>query len=133
MPEIAESSPLDAFQPAVQGWFRQTFRSPTRPQVEGWPPIQRGDHTLILSPTGSGKTLAAFLWGINQLYTEVHPAATALAASAGFAGGLGRIPFVGLLPKRRNLLAGFVLAALPAAAALLFAWSRFEPNPYGGY
>jgi hypothetical protein len=90
-------------------------------------------------PRADGAPLAVAVAGLAgvmshaQLYTEVHPAATALAASAGFAGGLGRIPFVGLLPKRRNLLAGFVLAALPAAAALLFAWSRFEPNPYGGY
>jgi ATP-dependent Lhr-like helicase len=77
MPKVPESSPLDAFLPAVQGWFRQTFHAPTRPQVEGWPPIQRGDHTLILSPTGSGKTLAAFLWGINQLYGEVQDAEAA--------------------------------------------------------
>jgi ATP-dependent Lhr-like helicase len=72
MSEFQERSPLDAFLPAVQAWFRQTFSEPTRPQVEGWPPIQRGDHTLILSPTGSGKTLAAFLWGISQLYREVR-------------------------------------------------------------
>ncbi len=74
MPEVPESSPLNTFLPAVQGWFRQAFGVPTRPQVEGWPPIQRGEHTLILSPTGSGKTLAAFLWGINQLYGEVQEA-----------------------------------------------------------
>jgi ATP-dependent Lhr-like helicase len=43
----------------------------------GWPAIQRGEHTLILSPTGSGKTLAAFLWGIDQLYREVAQAETA--------------------------------------------------------
>ena len=42
--------------------------------MEGWPAIQRGEHTLILSPTGSGKTLAAFLWGIDELYREVSRA-----------------------------------------------------------
>lgn len=55
--------PLDAFLPAVQAWFRENLGLPTPPQAEGWPAIQRGEHTLILSPTGSGKTLAAFLWG----------------------------------------------------------------------
>ncbi|MEJ2737872.1 MAG: DEAD/DEAH box helicase, partial [Anaerolineae bacterium] len=65
------ASPLDAFLPAVQAWFSETFGQPTPPQAEGWPAIQRGEHTLILSPTGSGKTLAAFLWGIDQLYREV--------------------------------------------------------------
>ncbi len=64
------SSPLDAFLPAVQTWFYETFGEPTPPQAMGWPAIQRGEHTLILSPTGSGKTLAAFLWGIDQLYRE---------------------------------------------------------------
>ena len=64
------SSPLDAFLPAVQTWFHETFGEPTPPQAMGWPAIQRGEHTLILSPTGSGKTLAAFLWGIDQLYRE---------------------------------------------------------------
>jgi ATP-dependent Lhr-like helicase len=33
----------------------------------GWPVIQRGDHTLIISPTGSGKTLAAFLAAIDEV------------------------------------------------------------------
>jgi ATP-dependent Lhr-like helicase len=62
---------LDAFLPAVQTWFRETFGEPTPPQAMGWPAIQRGEHTLILSPTGSGKTLAAFLWGIDELYREI--------------------------------------------------------------
>jgi ATP-dependent Lhr-like helicase len=64
-------SPLDAFLPAVRAWFRETFGQPTPPQALGWPAIQRGEHTLILSPTGSGKTLAAFLWGIDELYREI--------------------------------------------------------------
>jgi ATP-dependent helicase Lhr and Lhr-like helicase len=64
------NTPVEAFLPAVQAWFGQTFGTPTEPQALGWPPIQRGEHTLILAPTGSGKTLAAFLWGINELFRE---------------------------------------------------------------
>lgn len=62
---------LAAFLPAVQAWFRAALGEPTPPQALGWPAIQRGEHTLILSPTGSGKTLAAFLWGIDQIYREM--------------------------------------------------------------
>jgi ATP-dependent Lhr-like helicase len=68
------SDVLDAFLPAVSAWFSETFGEPTLPQAEGWPAIQQGEHTLILSPTGSGKTLAAFLWGIDELYREVSQA-----------------------------------------------------------
>ena len=65
------SDPLAAFSPPVRLWFLETFGEPTPPQAQGWPPIQRGEHTLILAPTGSGKTLAAFLWGIDQLYRDL--------------------------------------------------------------
>src|SRR6185437_469650 len=41
--------------------------APTAPQRLGWPPIARGESTLILAPTGSGKTLAAFLWCLDRL------------------------------------------------------------------
>ncbi len=61
---------LASFLSPVRAWFETTFGSPTPPQAQGWPAIQRGEHTLILAPTGSGKTLAAFLWGINQLYQK---------------------------------------------------------------
>lgn len=67
------SDPLEAFSEPVLLWFRETFGEPTPPQAMGWPPIQRGEHTLILAPTGSGKTLAAFLWGIDQLYRDLSP------------------------------------------------------------
>lgn len=58
---------LQTFSPPVCDWFRAALGEPTPPQVEGWPAIQRGEHTLILAPTGSGETLAAFLWGIDAL------------------------------------------------------------------
>jgi ATP-dependent helicase Lhr and Lhr-like helicase len=62
---------ISSFLPPVRAWFEATFGAPTPPQVQGWPPIQRGEHTLILAPTGSGKTLAAFLWSIDQLFREM--------------------------------------------------------------
>ncbi len=58
---------LAGFHPAVATWFERTFGEPTPPQVEGWPAIREGRHTLIASPTGSGKTLAAFLCAIDEL------------------------------------------------------------------
>jgi len=106
---------LDAFLPAVQAWFREAFGTPTAPQAMGWPAIQRGEHTLILSPTGSGKTLAAFLWGIDQVYREIE--AGGLEAEEGV-----RLLYVSPLKAlnndvERNLrrpLAGIRAAAGPA-------------------
>jgi ATP-dependent Lhr-like helicase len=55
--------------PAVATWFERRFEAgPTPPQMEGWPHIAAGRHTLIAAPTGSGKTLAGFLMCINRLY-----------------------------------------------------------------
>ena len=65
---------LDLFHPAVAEWFAASFDAPTPPQREGWPPIGRGESTLILAPTGSGKTLTAFLWCINRLMFPPSPA-----------------------------------------------------------
>jgi len=59
--------PLALFHPATARWFRENFVGPTPAQVGGWPPISRGENTLILAPTGSGKTLAAFLHAIDEL------------------------------------------------------------------
>ncbi len=59
------SAPLNAFTAAVRGWFEASFEQPTRAQELGWPPIARGEHTLLLAPTGSGKTLAAFLSALD--------------------------------------------------------------------
>ncbi|HLE96514.1 MAG TPA: DEAD/DEAH box helicase, partial [Candidatus Thermoplasmatota archaeon] len=62
------SDVLELFHPAVAAWFRKAFPAgPTAPQIQGWPPIARGENTLLLSPTGSGKTLAAFLVALDEL------------------------------------------------------------------
>ena len=58
---------LQSFHPAVAGWFSGCFERPTEPQLEAWPSIREGLHTLIAAPTGSGKTLAAFLAAIDEL------------------------------------------------------------------
>jgi ATP-dependent Lhr-like helicase len=71
-PELADHA-LDGFHPPVREWFRETFPSPTRPQALGWPLLQTGASTLILSPTGSGKTLTAFLSAIDRLMFEPVP------------------------------------------------------------
>ena len=68
------SDALAPFHPAVQGWFTSAFEAPTPPQMLGWPPIARGESTLILAPTGSGKTLAAFLWCLDRLMFTQPPA-----------------------------------------------------------
>ncbi|MEP1125903.1 MAG: DEAD/DEAH box helicase [Ilumatobacter sp.] len=64
---------LDAFSPAVGEWFASSFPSPTPPQIQGWPHIAAGEHTLICAPTGSGKTLTAFLASIDRLTTTPRP------------------------------------------------------------
>ena len=62
------------FHRAARQWFTSAFEAPTRPQTLGWPPIARGESTLILAPTGSGKTLAAFLWCLDRLmFTPAPP------------------------------------------------------------
>ena len=61
---------LELFHPAVQAWFASAFTAPTAAQIEAWPAIKGGQHTLVAAPTGSGKTLAAFLAAINALVRE---------------------------------------------------------------
>ena len=58
---------LDLFHPLIRQWFTGRFSAPTEPQVQGWPHIAAGRHTLIAAPTGSGKTLAAFLVCLDRL------------------------------------------------------------------
>ena len=69
--------PLALFHPAVRAWFEAVFPAPTKPQLLGWPPIARGESTLILAPTGTGKTLTAFLWAIDRLMFHPVPAPNA--------------------------------------------------------
>ena len=64
---------MTQFHAAVREWFSASFPAATKPQQLGWPPIARGESTLILAPTGSGKTLAAFLWCLNRLMFEPAP------------------------------------------------------------
>jgi ATP-dependent Lhr-like helicase len=68
--------PLSVFSTATQAWFRSAFPAPTPIQAAGFPPIARGEHTLLCAPTGSGKTLAAFLAAIDrtaQLRASAEP------------------------------------------------------------
>lgn len=58
------------FHPAVREWFSSKFEAPTPAQLDAWPAIKQGRHTLIAAPTGSGKTLAAFLAAIDDLVRE---------------------------------------------------------------
>lgn len=65
--------PLAHFHPAVRAWFQASFPEPTPPQRLGWPPIARGESTLVLAPTGTGKTLAAFLVCLDRLLFRPRP------------------------------------------------------------
>ena len=53
----------------MRAWFAASFPVPTKPQIDGWPAILSGGHTLVCAPTGSGKTLTAFLASIDRLCT----------------------------------------------------------------
>ncbi len=66
---MADHPVLGAFSPAVRAWFAASFPEPTTPQIDGWPSILSGNHTLVCAPTGSGKTLTAFLASIDRLCT----------------------------------------------------------------
>jgi len=61
---------LEFFHPATRAWFASAFAAPTAAQLEAWPAIAAGRHTLVAAPTGSGKTLAAFLAAIDALVRE---------------------------------------------------------------
>ncbi|CAG0965426.1 DEAD-box ATP-dependent RNA helicase CshC [Myxococcaceae bacterium] len=66
--------PLERFHPAVRAWFETSFGEPTPAQRGAWPPIARGESTLVLAPTGSGKTLAAFLACLDRIAFGPAPA-----------------------------------------------------------
>jgi ATP-dependent Lhr-like helicase len=68
---MADHPVLHGFSPAVREWFSASFPEPTPPQVQGWPAIRSGQHTLVCAPTGSGKTLTAFLSSLDRLVTPV--------------------------------------------------------------
>jgi ATP-dependent Lhr-like helicase len=70
---VADHPVLQTFSPAVRAWFAASFPEPTSPQVQGWPAIVGGDHTLVCAPTGSGKTLTAFLAALDRLTTTPPP------------------------------------------------------------
>ncbi len=59
----------------MREWFASSFPAPTEPQIQGWPHIAGGEHTLICAPTGSGKTLTSFLASIDRLTTTPRPEA----------------------------------------------------------
>ncbi|HTV82556.1 MAG TPA: DEAD/DEAH box helicase [Acidobacteriaceae bacterium] len=67
--------PLALFHRVTRQWFRSAFDKPTPAQVLAWPPIARGENTLLLAPTGTGKTLAAFLWCIDRLMFHAEASA----------------------------------------------------------
>jgi ATP-dependent Lhr-like helicase len=62
--------PLQDFHPAVARWFETAFPAPTEAQVQAWPAIRAGRHTLVAAPTGSGKTLTAFLAALDGLVRQ---------------------------------------------------------------
>src|SRR3954452_14813589 len=64
--------PLAQFHPTIQRWFEQRFGEPTEPQLQGWPHIRSGRHTLISAPTGTGKTIAGYLSAIDALARQGH-------------------------------------------------------------
>ncbi|MDG2526190.1 DEAD/DEAH box helicase [Stenotrophomonas sp. HITSZ_GD] len=61
---------LRRFHPVTARWFQRRFGAPTAAQVEAWPRILDGQHTLVAAPTGSGKTLTAFFAAIDGLLRE---------------------------------------------------------------
>jgi ATP-dependent helicase Lhr and Lhr-like helicase len=68
--QLSLPSALAWAHPIVREWFLSSLGAPTEPQEQGWPPILRGNTTLISAPTGSGKTLAAFLACIDRMFRK---------------------------------------------------------------
>ena len=70
----SEPDALAGFSASTRAWFTGAFEAPTPAQAGAWVAIGAGQHALVVAPTGSGKTLAAFLWALDGLMTEPHPA-----------------------------------------------------------
>lgn len=60
------------FAPSTQDWFMQELGTPTQVQIEAWPAIHMGTHTLVSAPTGTGKTLTAFLVFLDQMIQKAR-------------------------------------------------------------
>ncbi len=63
---------LKLFSPPTEHWFSNTLGEPTPVQMEAWPAIASGSHTLVSAPTGTGKTLSAFLVFIDRLKEQAR-------------------------------------------------------------
>ena len=70
----SEPDALAGFSEPTRAWFTGAFEAPTPAQAGAWAAIGAGQHALVVAPTGSGKTLAAFLWALDGLMKEPHPA-----------------------------------------------------------
>ncbi len=113
---MADHPVLELFSPAVRAWFSASFPEPTPPQVQGWPAIAGGQHTLVCAPTGSGKTLTAFLASIDRLVTS-EPAAPRAATRVLYISPLRALAF-DVEKNLRSPLLGVNLAAERLGIAL---------------
>ncbi len=59
---MVKDAALDLFHPAVRRWFKESFNAPTPPQILGWPPIARGENTLILAQGAKQRSIRLHKW-----------------------------------------------------------------------
>ena len=90
---------LARFSEPTRTWFGAAFAEPTPAQAGAWGAIGAGRHALVVAPTGSGKTLSAFLWSLDQLFTEGRPRESSTDSGAGEAPGPRRGGPPGHLPS----------------------------------